>query len=347
MMKVICEEQTVREITGSMKLGQSDDAWHPIEDQNYVEWWYFDIMSADGSLVRGQFYISGDISRPRKVRTGIRASYVRPDGTELRIEGKFPYPSFTASTEACAVEIGNNFIRGDLSHYELHIEDGEKSLDLQLDSEIEGIKSHACFGDETKYMYWVVPQPRGHARGTFQTKEETFSIDGLGYRDHNWWNFYPLDVIAYWDWGRVYNDEFTIIFADIVTTRKFENARIKPLVLYDTSKLLYLTSETNKWGLTKADIKFDPLAQMEIPHTHVVKLQDEDLSLEIDLRLEKVFQKIDPLADFNPLVRFLVRTFKAKPSITSFHSVGAGTLNLAGQEKALTCTAVHELVRNF
>jgi hypothetical protein len=67
----------------------------------------------------------------------------------------------------------------------------------------------------------------------------------------------------------------------------------------------------------------------------------------MDLHLDKVFQKIDPLADFNPLVRFLIRTFKGKPSITSFFSVGSGKLNLSGRESALTCTAVHELVRNI
>ena len=346
-MKVICQEQTVREIAEPLTIGQSDDAWHPIEDPNYIEWWYFDIMNGDGSIIRGQFYISGDVSRPRRVRTGVRASYVRPDGTELQIDEKFPYSSFKSSTEVCEVEIGKNFIRGDISHCELHIENGEKSLDLQLDAGVEGFKSHACFGDETKCMHWVVPQPRGKAKGTFRTKDEILSIDGLGYRDHNWLNFSPLGVIAYWDWGRVYDEEYTIIFADIVTSKKFDNARIKPLIIYDTGKLLYLTSETKKWSMTKTDMRFDPVAQMELPQTHLVKLQDEDLSLEMNLRLEKVFQKIDPLADFNPLIRFLIRTFKAKPSITSLYSTGPGKLTLSGQEKAITCTAVHELVRNF
>jgi len=133
-MKVICQEQTVREIAEPLTIGQSDDAWHPIEDPNYIEWWYFDIMNGDGSIIRGQFYISGDVSRPRRVRTGVRASYVKPDGTELQIDEKFPYSSFKSSTEVCEVEIGKNFIRGDISHCELHIENGEKSLDLQLDA---------------------------------------------------------------------------------------------------------------------------------------------------------------------------------------------------------------------
>jgi hypothetical protein len=343
-MKVIYQPKTYRELPESMIVKQSDDAWHPLKSRNYIEWWYFDVINGDGSIVRGHFYISGSISRPRKVITGVRASYVKPDGTELRIEKKFPYSSFKSSTEVCEVEIGKNFLKGDLSHYKLHVEDGEKALDLELDSEMRGIAGH--FGDEIKYMYWVVPQPRSHAKGTFRTKGESFRIEGLGYRDHNWLNFHPMDFIAYWDWGRIYDREFTIIFADIVTTRGFKNAEIKPLLIYDSAKLIYLTAESRKWSLTKTDIKFDPDTRTEHPERYHLKVQDEDLSLDLDLHLEKVFQRIDLLADFNPLVRWLIRTFKAKPTITSFFSAGSGKLNIAGRQNALTCTAVHELVRN-
>lgn len=345
-MRIICEERTYRELSEPLMISQSDDAWHPLKDRNYIEWWYFDVMNRDGSIVRGQFYISGDVSRPRSVTTGVRASYVKPDGTEIGVEEKFRYSSFKSSTEVCDVEIGKNFLRGDLSHYKLHIEDEDKTLDLELDSEMRGFKSRAFFGDETEYMFWVVPQPRSRAKGTFRTKEATFDVEGLGYRDHNWLNFFPLNVIAYWDWGRVYDKEFTVIFADIVTTRKFDNAEIKPLVVYDSGKLLYLTTESKKWSLAKTDIKYDPYAQMELPRTYLVEVQDEDLLLEMNLHLERVFQKIDLLAEFNPIVRWFIRTFKAKPTITSFYSTGCGKLNFAGKENALTCSAVHELVRN-
>jgi len=50
-MKVICEEQTFRELSEPLILSQSDDAWHPIEDPNYIEWWYFDMMNTDASSI--------------------------------------------------------------------------------------------------------------------------------------------------------------------------------------------------------------------------------------------------------------------------------------------------------
>jgi hypothetical protein len=346
-MKVICEQETHREIPESMMIAQSDDAWHPLQDRHYIEWWYFDLMNGDGGIVRGQFAIARGISRPGKVTCGVRASYVKPDGTEIMIKEDIPFSSFKASTGVCDVELGRNSLRGDLSHYELHMEGGGKTLDLEMDSEMRGFKSRACFGDEATCMHWVVPQPRGRARGVFRTEQETLDIDGLCYRDHNWLNFHPMSVFACWDWGRVYDTEFTFIFADIVTTRRYEGASIGPLMIYDSERLVYLTSEPGKWSLRKADVEYDPDTHGDHPRTYLIEVQDEGLSLDMNLRLERAFQEIDLLADFNPLVRWLIRTFKARPTITSFYSTGSGKLSLQGREHALTCTAVHEFLKNI
>jgi len=195
-------------------------------------------------------------------------------------------------------------------------------------------------------MHWVVPQPRGHARGAFQTGGETHKIEGIGYRDHNWLNFAPIDAIECWDWGRVYDTEYSVIFADIVTTRKLGRVQMKPLLVFDPARLIYLTTELRKWSLVKSGSESPPAAESGTANLHRLAATDEGLSLEIDLHLQRVFQRIDPLADFNPLVRWLVRTFKGRPSITSYHSVGTGRLSLSGREHALACNAVHEFVTN-
>jgi len=345
-MRVICEERTFRELAEPLALRPSDDAWHLLKGRNYIEWWYFDVMNGDGSIVRGQFFISRDMIRTGYLRNGVRATYVTADGAEMAIDERFPPAAFKASTETCDVEIGKNYFKGGPSNAQVHIEAGDKTLDLELDTEMPGIRSHACFGDETKCMHWVVPQPRGRAKGTFRAGVETFEIEGVGYRDHNWLNFPPIDVIEYWDWGRVYDDRFTIIFADIVTTRRYGRGRVRPLLVYDGNELVYLTTEHAKWTLSKTGTRLDPETGAELPEMHRVEVSEEGLSLQMDLHLQRVFQRIDPLMDFNPLVRWLVRTFKGKPAITSYHSTGSGELILSGQRFPLSCSAVHEYVTN-
>lgn len=345
-MNVIIQEKTYREHAEAFVLKESDDALHLMKDRYYVEWWYFDVMNNDGSLVRGQFFISRDFIRPSYLRNGVRVTHVRADGTETTLEKWFPPASFKASAEVCDVKIEQNFFRGDLSRCQVHIKEEDTVLDLELQTDMPGIKSHACFGDETKCMHWVVPQPRGRAQGTFRAGNETYEFQGIGYRDHNWLNFFAMNVIEYWDWGRVYDDRFTIIFADIVTTKRYNNAHVKPLLIFDPEKLIYLTSETARWSLNKTGHKLDPVTKADLPETHVIKLSDDNLSLEMDLHLERVFQRIDPLATLNPLVRWLIRTFKGNPAVTSYHSVGSGKIKSSGQEYPLNCSAVHEYVTN-
>jgi hypothetical protein len=273
-------------------------------------------------------------------------THVTADGRESTLEKWFSPPSFKASAEVCDVQIEKNYFKGDLSGCRVYIEEDDTFLDLELKNNIPGIKSHSCFGDESKCMHWVVPQPRGEAKGSFRQGNESWEINGIGYRDHNWLNFPPMDTIEYWDWGRVYDDRFTVIFADIVTTKKYNHDRIKPLLIFDPDRLIYLTSETKKWSLDKTGNILDPVTGAEIPEIHHVKLHDDDPSLEIDLKLERVFQRIDPLANYNSLLQWLIRTFKGKPAVTSYHSTGTGKIGLSGQEYTLNCSAVHELVRN-
>ncbi|MBE0479610.1 MAG: hypothetical protein IBX68_01375 [Dehalococcoidia bacterium] len=345
-MKVLSDERTYRELTGPLVLTQADDAWHPHEDRNYVEWWYFDLINSDGGIVRGQFFISRDVSRPDQVRTGVRASYVKSDGAEILIEERFRFPLFWASTEQCDVQIGRNFIRGDLKDYTVHIESEDKTLDLELTSHLDGFRSHACFGDDRHCMHWVVPQPKCAAKGVFRTGSEILPIDGTGYRDHNWLNFPAMDVLAYWDWGRAYDEEYTIIFADIATTKKYGGAEIKPFVLYDSKGLAFLTGEGNRWTFEKKGARFDGGTARDYADTCLIRVNEGDFSFSLELKLERVFQRLDLLADFNPVLRFLIKTFKAKPTITSFFSRGTGSLELGKTTRQLSVSAVHEFLTN-
>ena len=51
MGKVIYEEYTGTQIPSSWVVHQPDDAWHPLKDKYYIEWWYFDLITGDGSIV--------------------------------------------------------------------------------------------------------------------------------------------------------------------------------------------------------------------------------------------------------------------------------------------------------
>ena len=58
-MKVVFEQRTWRGMDDDLAVSPGDDAWHPHEGRNYLEWWYFDVMGEDGSIVRGDLSLEG------------------------------------------------------------------------------------------------------------------------------------------------------------------------------------------------------------------------------------------------------------------------------------------------
>jgi hypothetical protein len=64
-------------------------------------------------------------------------------------------------------------------------------------------------------LAWVVPMPRASVEGTVKVGDQTRTVRGLGYHDHNWGDLNLRDTMAYWYWGRVSSPDSTVIYADV------------------------------------------------------------------------------------------------------------------------------------
>lgn len=89
-----------------------------------------------------------------------------PDGKQIDKEIHVPAKDITWSKEKCDVHFGNHYCKGDLKHYEIHIDliDG-MAADLVLDSTAKPYRpgtSYFQFGYENKYYTWFCVVPRGN-----------------------------------------------------------------------------------------------------------------------------------------------------------------------------------------
>lgn len=350
-MRVLYEERTYRDDFEQLLATSADDAWHPTHSKDYIEWWYFDSLNDDRSIIRGAFYIMGNLSKPNSVRTGARFFAVEPDGNEILIDEAFPLSSFSASRDKCDVRIDDNFVEGNLDHYRLHAESEDKTLDLEFASSLRGFKpspeGKACFNSEDRFMAWVVPQPVAHVKGTLTAEGRTWNISGVGYHDHNWSNIPLIDYLTNWSWGRIDDGKFTIIFAEINTNEKFGNSCIKTLTIYNENAIIYATSESEKWSLGKSVFRVDPLTEVRYPEAYSLKADDKELSLGFSFSTEKLFGRMDLLEGQNFLAKWFIRSFRnVNPFSVAFLSRGDGGLVYQGKKSSLKGTVMHELV-NF
>ena len=185
-----------------------EDGVHPMEDDNYVEHWYFDARLDNGYLVVGFLWASEMMTH----KPGMELHIYRPSGEKVEVVKSYPESDLRVSEEKCDVWVGKNHAYavypegGGLPVYHLFLSEGELEADLTFHSEIQGWKpggGKTEYGDEGLFA-WVVAVPRARVEGTIRIGEETIPAKGIGYHDHNWETADLKKVISHWYWGRVY-----------------------------------------------------------------------------------------------------------------------------------------------
>jgi hypothetical protein len=129
------------------------------------------------------------------------------DPIERRI--RIAADDFTASRDDCDVHVGRSYLRrhGNYSsthggRYQLHIEDDDLLVDMQLSSHMPPWRpetGHFMFGD-SDYFGWVAPVVGGNTSGEARVNGERLRLDGNGYHDHNFGNQNPAKLMRRWQW---------------------------------------------------------------------------------------------------------------------------------------------------
>ena len=152
------------------------------------EWWYFDSKYEDGSSLVIIFYTKPVTSFEGAFKPYVTLNYINPNGKEIRTS--FESEDFSFSKDCCDVRIGDCYIKGDLSHYEIYFKNDEVECRLTLDGSVPSWRPDSgkiLFGKKD-YFAWLPSVPEGKVVGTLNTKDECIPLDGTGYHDHNWGN---------------------------------------------------------------------------------------------------------------------------------------------------------------
>ena len=201
------------------------------------EWWYFDADLADGGKAVIIFYTKEFTTVQKPLSPIIRLDVFRPDGTFISKALFFDGADFSAATDTCNVVVGNNFFRGNLESYEIHVEDADLNFTATLQRTTQSWRpktGHMVFGRrEEKQFNWVVPVPTGTVQIDYTYQGTTSSINGVGYHDHNWGNVDMRRLINHWYWSRTQVGPYSIIASEITAEKRFDNDNI---VVFNLSK---------------------------------------------------------------------------------------------------------------
>lgn len=330
----------------------AENGAHAPAGRGHFEHWYFDARCDDGHILVGFLQTSELITK----RPGVELHVYRPDGTRLEIRKPYPKAACRASTERCDVRVGHNFAHvvpdpdpTGLPTHVVHLEEDGIRFDLSFRSTVEpwqpGV-GRSRFG-ERDFFAWIVAAPRAEVTGSVTIEGHTFDVHGTGYHDHNWGIGFMPRIVARWYWGRIYAEDYTLVYATIgLNAKRFGADRwLRPLMVARGSEVITSTGEVT---MDVGPPVFDARADTSYP-AHL-GLSAPGVALRLDVRrIIHAHSFIDdiPLLGrprVKPLSKPIINALAGHPGYFRFESDYALTVDVDGEQHTRTGTTTHEMV---
>ncbi|MFX1400110.1 MAG: lipocalin-like domain-containing protein [Promethearchaeota archaeon] len=282
------------------------------------EWWYFDARLDNGYMAVGFFRAKHE----RTGKTGVEITIYKPNGEKIQKIFNYRRSDLKASKENANVRIGNNYIKVDylsqeLPIYEIFLDEDDLGIHLIYKPKLRGWmpgEGFTEFGTLGQFG-WSVAIPRAEVEGKIKLNNEEIAVKGIGYHDHNWLTFNLVRVVQYWYWGRIYSENFTIIYAYIKCNKRMDNYPISILMVAKGEQILLSTGE---FELIEKTFQYNEQAGNKYPKFLMFKLSEQQ---KISLEVQKIIDADNLLFELSPIVRFLAKTLlRIKPGYFRLNS---------------------------
>ena len=315
------------------------------------EHWYFDARLDDGTCVVGFLQTAELITK----RPGVELHVYRPDGTRVEIRKPYPVAAVRAATDRADVQVGHNYARivedpdGGLPSYVVHLHEDGVRFDLTFRTAVQPWQpgfGRSTFG-QRDFFAWIVPAPRADVTGTITLDGVTREVRGLGYHDHNWGQGFMPRIVRRWYWGRIYAEDFSLVYATIgLNPKRFgPDYWIKPLMLAHRDRVVVSTGEV---AMVEGPQVFNAEAGTTYPEYFEVKSDTVSLRLDVQ-RIIHAHSFLDDVPGLSkPGVRVVAKPVLGRlvghPGYFRFESDFTLVATVDGQTYERSGRTLHEMV---
>ena len=274
------------------KIQLFEDGLRTEAKRGSYEWWYFDSKFPDGSSLVIIFFTKHVTSFAKNFKPYVSLNYIKPGGKELRTE--LWSDDYSFSKDCCDIRIGDCYVKGDLSHYDIYFKNDEAECKLTLDASVPSWRPDAgkiLFGKKD-YFAWLPSVPEGRISGTLEVKDESIELCGTGYHDHNWGNKLMILLMNDWYWGRVKIGDYVVVSSYVYANKKGGYKATPIFMLAKEGKIL--TGNAFKF-LTYEEKDFikDSYTKRYVARTLVYDYNDEETSIHYRITYKKGDEEVE------------------------------------------------------
>ncbi|MCF8601920.1 hypothetical protein L5I01_00960 [Gordonia sp. HY442] len=325
------------------------NALHERAERTAFEHWYFDAHLDNGYTVVG-FLVKRRPEDPPMARPWVEVIVYKPDGSTLQISQKYPVRAAHFSTDEVDVRIGPNSARVEFDEngmptYFVTFDEEEVQLDLEFSNEIAPWmpgRGETQFGDGGVFG-WCVGAPRAAVSGTVVIGDDRWEVTGRGYADHNWGVGNMPRVIERWHWGRLYTQDYSLLYAVVACNEKYGNLQIMPVMLAKGDEVLLSTGDVE---FTLGPSVYDDVARQDYPETFTLEAPGK---FRLEMSVRQVLQSYSLIEQMpvigSKLMRPIADRVIGKPGYFRFRSdFTLAVTQDDGSVETVEGSTLHELV---
>lgn len=225
------------------------------------QWWYFDAEFTNGystTLVILPYSIGSISGLTMNAQDPcVLVAITTPEGETYTARQSYSFSDLSASASYLDAHLGENSVAFDGKTYRLRFAEGDLKASLDItptlpawsplgvnsDSRLDGSVME-IFGLDPNYFFdYLECMPRGTAKGYLEINNQKLDVEGIGYHEQGYGNFYLCEMIESWFWTKYYFEDYTLVFAGIRNETLLDGFEISGLMLAQKNSIIksYMT----------------------------------------------------------------------------------------------------------
>jgi len=325
----------------------ADNGLHPSDSKRAFEHWYFDARLDTGHTVVA-FLTKRRPEQGAGCDPSVELIIYSPDGNKRQVNASYPKSEAHFGVDDVDVRVGPNRAwvdrSGPLPVHHAYLAEEDVTFDLAFHNELPSWmpgRGETSYGP-VDHFGWVVAAPRARVSGTVTIGDLVLDAAGIGYADHNWGVGDMKRIIQRWHWGRLYVEDYSLLFANVLTQKRFGHHRSQPVMLAHRDEIVLSTGDVR---ITEGPLVFHPGANRDYP-TWLELESPGAFTLRLDV--DRIIDAQD-LLDEIPIARSrfvkpLIHRLVGRPGYLRFDSRFELVIHGGDTDTVRTGQTLHEMV---